>query len=796
MRLPFLIAALLLGACSNDSPTTPEALSWPAYPIPEEAPFLDFAAELPNAEVWFERATISPSLLADRRFLTAGWSFPDQGSASPDEEPHPVWTSSRDVEVQFYLGEMGPRTLKSFLGAFRSATDTEPLHAVVTLNGNKLETVEIGPSGLEVNLELPEDQQIVGLNRLHFELDNIWRISEEIPDSQDPRRVSMNCKSLTLVNSDAEQARRRDEGLWMLPTGVAIDPNGPAGAHTELQASATLLRHRLKVPDGARFESGVALARKGEESPDRGTMRLTLTEISGKQSVLIDEPVGLGQAIHDVSASLEPWVGQIVQLDFTVHANDSSPEPVIGLWAAPRVIAPAVPVPTPTEAVASARKELSHTPVVLVLLDAFNPSFATSYGGRAGIAPELDRIASEGAQFETTTCEATYTIASIPSILTGKYTWEHGTWMENTKLSPSLPTWAQSFTSAGYRTVGLACSPNGSSIFGNDNGFETFIDLFDEVQQGRETVAAEQVLEPLEGVLGKADDRPLFLWMHIVEPHEPYVPPAPWAGLYSASIDSNLTADAATLWDIRERRIVPTPNDLAKLKASYEENLSYVDSVLTKIRGRLEDAGIWDKAVVAVISDHGEAFMDHDSINFAAFGHGTTAYDDQARTPLWIRLPEGLAPRGLKVPGLVSNIDVIPTIADLTGVPAPAGPMHGISQAAALFDPQAAPRKVAVTHTSNRMNHEHFLPTLAFRDAHYKYIFTSGNRDELYDLARDPGEKRNIAREHPILTGYYRQELKRHSGFNVVTGGIDGKADVVELDAETVRRMQALGYVR
>jgi arylsulfatase A-like enzyme len=799
MRHPLILVslcALVLGACGGEETPANTASSLPAYPALEAPPFLDLAAELPNAEVWVERTQISPSLIADRRFLTAGWSFPDQGDDNSGEEIHPVWTSSKTVEVEFYLGEVGPRTLSTSLGVFRAATKEDPLRIAVNLNGHATKSLELGPAGLKLELELPVEQQVVGVNRLLFALDKIWRISDEIPGSQDPRLVSMNCKELRFDSEDKEQARRRDEGLWMLPTGVAINPNGPAGERTLLQASSTLLRHWLKVPAGAQLTSGVALERKGEEAPPGGLMRVTLIDTSGTPMELFAEPVQLGEAIHDVSASLEAWAGEVVQLDFTVHAAGGSPEPVLGLWAAPRIEAPTAPTPEAAPAALAARTQLASAPVVLILLDAFNPAFAPSYGGRAGIAPELDRLASEGAQFDTTTCEATYTIASIPSILTGTYTWEHGTWMEETKLRSAIPTWAESFSAAGYRTVGFSCSTNGSSLFGDDRGFETFLDLYDLVREGRETVAAEQVLAPLDEVLAKGDERPLFLWLHIVEPHEPYIPPEPWAGRYTSSIDSEIVADAATLWDIRQRRILPDANDLAKLEASYEENISYVDSVMTQIRTRLEKAGIWDEAIVAVLSDHGEAFMDHDSINFAAFGHGSTSYDDQALTPLWIRLPPGLAPTGVKIRSLASNIDVLPTVADLTGVRAPSNTQHGVSLTPALFDATAVPRESAITHTANRMNSKRFLPSLAYRDARWKYIFTSGNRDELYDLLADPGEKNNVAELHPVLTGYYRQLLERHAGFDPVTGGISGDAETVELDEETIRRMQALGYVR
>ena len=790
------LSLLALGSCSKTPPVASEFSGWAAYPELESSPWLDLAAELHTADVWFERSSIRPSLISDRRYLTAGWSFPDQGDDTATEELGPVWTSDKHSEITFYLGETGPRQLAFHLGAFRSATKQDPLVTRVLLNGEPLESIDVLPAGLTVDVDLPVESQRVGLNHLVLEFDKIWRISEEIEGSGDIRLVSANCEEFQFQTQDDEVRRRQEEVRWMLPEGARIASAGPAGNRTVLQASASLMRYYLRVPKGALLRSGVALFRTGDTAPLDAQLRVTVADRKGLTTVVVDQAAHLGTPIQDVEVSLAPWEGQVVSLDFQVQAAEDSPEPVIGMWAGPAVIAPSAPAPQVAKGLAEAQAKLRGAPVVMMLLDAFNPAFAPTYGGRPGITPNLERIRDEGTQFGTTYCQATYTISSVPSILTSKYTWEHGAWKESTKLLDTVPTWPEAFRAAGYRTAGITCSTNGSSLFGLERGFDTFVDLYTEVQEGRTTIAAEQVLAPLDELLAVDDDRPLFLWLHIVEPHEPYLPPSPWAGKYTDGNTSSIQGDAETLWHIRLRQLVPTPNDIAKLKSDYEANINYVDSVVGQIRARLEAKGIWDEGIKAIFSDHGEAFMDHDSLIYAAFGHGSTAYDDQARIPLWISLPKGIAPAGTDVAGLASNMDILPTIAEFTGVTELPAPLRGKSLVPELFDPTTTTRDAIVTHTSNRMNTKRFLPTLSIRDASWKYIFTSGNAEELYDLRSDPKEHANVAAQNPVLAGYYRQLMRRRTGFELDTGGLSVQGGEVELDAETIRRMRALGYVR
>jgi len=307
--------------------------------------------------------------------------------------------------------------------------------------------------------------------------------------------------------------------------------------------------------------------------------------------------------------------------------------------------------------------------------------------------------------------------------------------------------------------VGLTNTPTASTLFGVDRGFEGFRDLYDNVREGRVAVLAEQMLPALDDVLAQDDDRPLFLWMHIVEPHEPYTPPAPWGGRYSADIESDLIATADVLWDIRKRKLLPTPTDLARIRGQYEENLAYVDDVMGRVRQRLQEAGVFSEAVVMVFSAHGEGFLDHEGKVLAAMGHGSTVYDDMAKIPLLVRFPDGVAAPERVIDAPISTIDLLPTIADLVGLGAAPETSSGASFAPLFYGASEAPRDCIITHSGSLMSNQRFMPCLSIREGGWKYTHSSGDQAQLYALPADPCETRNLIDDEPIRAGYLLQRL-------------------------------------
>ena len=424
---------------------------------------------------------------------------------------------------------------------------------------------------------------------------------------------------------------------------------------------------------------------------------------------------------------------------------------------------------------------LRGAPVVVILLDALNPSFLTCYGGRADLTPHIDALAAEGLRFTQAIAPAAYTISSIASLLTGVGVGGHRTWTwkpEGNHLPASLPTLAERFAAAGYATAAIVHSPNGSTAFGFDRGFQRFVDLW---KTRRPYPRAEDCWPALDELLAGRDERPLFLWLHILEPHEPYHPPDPWRGRLDPQYTGSFTGDPVQLWAIRNREVVPDARDLQHLKAEYEETIAYADHAVGGIRERLERAGLWDRAIVVLVSDHGEGFLEHQGRDHAGMGHGSTVYDEMIRVPLIIKLPRGAGPVGAVQSQLVASLDLLPALAELVGA-APAGSTPG--------------RGAVATHSESHETHR-LLATWGLRDARWKVVLTPGAPPELYDLATDPGERHNVAGERPESVAAMRQALRAQVGFDLdvgPAGGAEGSSPAPS--PETEEQLRALGYVR
>jgi len=751
-----------------------------------------------------ERETIFPARWDHRQNLTAGWSYPNANEAREDATRASVWMDSEHAEITFLLREVAPRTIRGQLVPFKAIGEEGTLSLQPSLNGDALPPLSLKRGSNTVALDLPVEAQRCGLNVLSLDFGGAWRVSDYNEDGGDLRKLSARSWGLSFVNENADVDRRRTEALFLAPGGVEAIAFGEEEVRDVAQLSGTILRYHLRIPPQARFEAHVKLAVRGPQAPEEVIFRLRAIGEGLVEEKRAEARVGNADVDQVLTMSLSSLAGKIVRLEFEVLDPAGSAEPLVGLWGRPVLLPDGVaeteepPPAEETPALAAAREVLRQAPVVLVLLDACNPTFLSSYGGREGLTPNLSRIAAEGARFEEAYTQASYTISAVPSILTSTYTWDHGTWNNGTRMSESIGTWATCFDEAGYRTVGLIGSPNGSSIFGMERGFDDFRELFADLPEGQSVVLAEQMLQPLVETLQSDDERPLFLWMHIVEPHEPYSPPAPWSGsIVEDSSGTRLTGSADDLWAIRERRVQPTEEDLTYIRGQYEENLAYVDDVMGRVRERLDEAGIFEEAVVAIFSDHGEGFLLHDSKDYPGMGHAATVYDDMARIPLLVRLPSRIAAPNLVVDSVVTNMDILATVADLIGLPTSPDDSRGISFAPLLFGPETPARDTVVSHSIRRAGSGRFLPSLCLRWRQWKYIHTSGDVPELYDLGTDPDELHNVATEHEVLAGYLRQRLREESGFDLDAGGLNtGLSGQTEISDDLREKMRALGYAR
>jgi len=427
------------------------------------------------------------------------------------------------------------------------------------------------------------------------------------------------------------------------------------------------------------------------------------------------------------------------------------------------------------------RAGAEETNLIVIVLDAARADHCGAYGYQRDTTPNIDALFAESIVFEQAYTQAPNTKASIASLFTSQSPTTHGVIGMTVALPPSTPTLPQVLSENGFRTVCLSANPFLSSEFGFERGFDEFQDVFREVN----LPANELGSVPAE-LLGKAAtswfqehaEERFFVYLHFLEPHDPYTPPEPFASRYRG--DTRLT----------------------KMMAAYDGNLAYVDSVVGEVLSALERLGLVDKSVIVLMSDHGEAFGEHGRLL-----HSDTIYEETAHIPLAIYLREacGVAPGQRS--GIISTIDLMPTLLDMFRIEPPPT-MQGRSELGLLASEGSGQRRYAVGRSRGLDNSggvkrpEEVIYALN-TEQHTLMLGNKGERVELYDRERDPGQKENIADENEKLVaeimGSFEEWAETQPTRPVVLPGGEVRAaqsPEVEMSDRTRDHLKALGYLK
>lgn len=395
--------------------------------------------------------------------------------------------------------------------------------------------------------------------------------------------------------------------------------------------------------------------------------------------------------------------------------------------------------------------------LVLITIDTLRADRLGAWGYERTQTPNIDRLALEGTRFASAASTVPFTLPAHSAIMTGTYPPWHGV-RENVgyALGDEAVTLAEMLHEQGYAAGGFVSAFPLDSRWGIAQGFDHYLDDF-EVADGKRTnmgavqrPGTETIAAALDWLDERDDDTPVFLWVHLFEPHDPYEPPEPY----------------------RSRN----PG------RPYDGEVAYTDALVGELRAGLEQRGVFDDAVVVLTGDHGEGLGDHGE----AF-HGFFIYDSTVHVPLIVRLPgEG---GGRVVDRAVSHVDLAPTLLQLAGAPIPEQ-IQGRSLLPMIAGEEVEPRAV-YSESYYPLLHYGWAPLRALRDDRFKYI--EAPEPELYDLGTDPREQRNLARER-AATGFDMSESLREL---VAAVEFEGEREQVspDLDEATLSQLRALGYV-
>ena len=312
--------------------------------------------------------------------------------------------------------------------------------------------------------------------------------------------------------------------------------------------------------------------------------------------------------------------------------------------------------------------------VLIVTLDTLRADRLAAYGQTARvITPRLDAFAQQAVVFEQAFADSSFTPPTHASIFTGLYPPEHGMTWWNHPLA-AVPTAAEVFAAAGYRTGAFTPMPTLLKL-GLSRGFQ---------EQGAPEPRQEDTPDGERLVLAGADavsalalpwltaqdSRPFFAWVHLYDAHRPYGRQGPeWSGRFCAPGTDDPEVGATERWyqlDPEERAAMGlTPGQTTLIKDHYDGGAAFLDDRVGRLLDGLSAAGALQNTIVVLLADHGEVLDEHEA---EWFSHDPWLVDENVHIPFLLRLPGG-AHAGERVDDLVSQVDVLPLLLALTGVP-------------------------------------------------------------------------------------------------------------------------------
>ncbi len=386
-------------------------------------------------------------------------------------------------------------------------------------------------------------------------------------------------------------------------------------------------------------------------------------------------------------------------------------------------------------------------PVILISIDTLRADHLPAYGYSKVETPNIDALQRDSLLFENALSHCPLTLPSHLSILTGLLPAEHGV---RANLGYRFdgnahPTLARILRRRGYAT-GAAVS---TYVLRAATGINESLDFFDDSvgggvewtpdvsllrRPGGET--ARRALAWVESVKTK----PFFLFLHIYEPHLPHDPPEPFRSRYGATYDGEVAAS---------------------------------DAIVGEFLGQLRRDGIYDRAIILLVSDHGEGLGDHGEQE-----HGILLYREVLHVPLLLKLP-GSRDGGTRVGEPVGLIDILPTVAALLKVRVE--PQKGVS----LLDHGARARPGGVySETYYPQIHFGWSPLRSLTSARHHFI--DGPKPELYEVVLDPRETDDRLLADAKVARSMKEELD---------GYPTGLASPSRVDPDVAERLKALGYL-
>ena len=415
--------------------------------------------------------------------------------------------------------------------------------------------------------------------------------------------------------------------------------------------------------------------------------------------------------------------------------------------------------------------------VIFLTWDSTRADHISSYGYPHDTTPELDAFAAEGVLFEQAYAQNNWTRPSYASLLTSQLNYRIH---DEGRIRDDVTTLTETLKSRGYHTVGIVQNPNLAPRWGFHQGFDEYYRVtHDSTPEAINALALPRIKDLAE------HDGPLFLFIHYQEPHWPYANAnRDVAPVEAAVLRQLMSENHGEDLGVSEQEVA------SYLLDSYDADIRATDSGMATLLTCLKELDLYSESLVVFASDHGDEFYEHQ-----AFGHGhDNLHPELTRVPLMIRFPDSMEIGGERIGSIVRNLDVIPTILDVVGIPQPSD-MEGVTLL-----------PLERLATEGRVASCNYGPMLMLRSSGLAALYDPRQDPTLrfFDMAKDPTEMSpillaDVGDRGASISAMVAEWLAEYRDIMGTHGGADDGSQIGahhHADPELIEQLRALGYVK
>ncbi len=623
----------------------------------------------------------------------------------------------------------------------------------IEVNGQPVDEVKVGTGLVEYVVPVSGELLERGENRLSLLYDRVDSAAS-VPSVGERPTIAMAWYQLSF------------DGLTRCQTDPRVDRQGRLFLPLGSQAA-----FYLKVGPGASFR-----AEAWEQVGSAPTSLSVHVATDGESERRLVSPAAGGSFELPLGGVTERAVRLSLVAVGAGGRSDSGEQPGGILMEGAAVVSPA-PVPSSRRGISSSAHTGPRPNIVFYLVDTLRADRLGAYGHAGDVSPNIDRFASGATLFENARAQATWTLPSVASVFTGLWPPAHGVVHPSIKLPPEALTLAEILQAEGYATSSIIVNGYVGEKWGLDQGFDD-VQWIGPNQGTKEARSARRVLEETRSWLATRDrSRPFFLYLHTIDPHDPYLPEKEFRRRFAPGAEEMYEAIRA---NPKRHRWDPTQSVVEQLLALYDALVAQNDAAFGETLRVLEREGLYGDSFIVFLSDHGEEFFEH-----GAWAHGSNLFPPTLHVPLILKLPGQT--HGVRVGRLAQHIDLLPTVLDYLGLEPRALVGSSLVPVASGKD-ASGPQRPLFVHTSR-----YGRDTRGVLDGGWKLIERLEEERTvrwLLNWRDDPMERTDRRSENPILAEVLRVAIERE-----IDRAQPLEVEDAILDERTRKDLRALGYL-